>query len=93
MDFEFISEDEIQGVKRGRKSTVPAELVELIRKVPKGQAVVLKDHALNPASETYGKDKASKSAMIRTAGKQAGLKVSTVWTPSGLPQVRIVGSL
>lgn len=93
MDFEFIPEDEIQGVKRGRKSTVPAELVELMRKVPKGKAVILKEHALDPASEDYAKDKASKSAMLRTAGKQAGLKVSTVWTPSGVPQVRIVGTL
>lgn len=91
MDFEFIDESAIQGVKRGRKSTCPPELVDALSKLPKGKAMVVKAFALDPKSATYGKDKATKGATIRTAGKQAGVKVSIVWTPAGVPQVKVTG--
>lgn len=88
MDFEFIDENDIQAVRRGRKTTVPTELVEALRSMPKGKAVVVKDYALDPTSDDYKNEKASVSATIRKAGELAGVKVSIAWTPTGLPQVK-----
>jgi hypothetical protein len=88
MDFEFIDENEIESVKRGRKSTAPAELVEALAKMPKGQAVRIKGMKLDPTSPDYKTDKASVSASIRTAGKLAGVKVAISWSPDGVPQVK-----
>lgn len=87
MEFEFIEENEIEAVRRGRKSTVPAELVEAFRTLPKGKAVKVTDLALDPKSEDYKNDKASVSAIIRSAGKQAGVEVTISWSPLGIPQV------
>lgn len=89
MDFEFIDEGEIESVKRGRKSTVPTELVELLAKVPVGKAVVLRDYAGDPSDEGYKSYKASTSAMLRQAGKTAGVKVTIAWSPAGVPQIRL----
>lgn len=88
MDFEFIDENEIEAVSRGRKSNVPTELVEALKKMPKGKAVRIKDFALDPKSDDYKNDKASVSATIRSAGKQAGVKVVIAWSPDGVPQVK-----
>lgn len=89
MDFEFIDEGDIESVKRGRKSTVPTELVELLAKCPQGKAVVLRDYAGNPSEEGYKSYKASTSAMLRQAGKLAGVKVTIAWSPAGVPQVKL----
>ena len=88
MDFEFIDEADIQSVKRGRKTTVPSELVEMLTKLPKGQAVLLRQFALDPKADDYKTQKASKSAMLRKAGELAGLEVSITWSPAGVPQVK-----
>jgi hypothetical protein len=90
VDFEFIDESEIQAVSRGRKSNVPAELVKALTTVPKGKAVTIKAFACDPKSDDYKNDKASVSATIRSAGKQAGVKVSISWSPAGVPQVKVV---
>ena len=89
MDFEFIDENDIEAVKRGRKSTVPPELIEALASMPKGRAVVLRDLALDPKSDDYKNDKASTSAVIRSAGRQAGVEVSIQWSSVGVPQVTI----
>jgi len=89
MDFEFIDENEIEAVKRGRKSTVPPELVQALASMPKGKAVVLRDLALDPKSDDYKSDKQSVSAMIRSAGVQAGVEVAIQFSPLGVPQVAI----
>jgi hypothetical protein len=88
MEFEFIDENDIQAVRRGRKSTAPAELVEALAKMPKGQAVRIKGMKLDPTSPDYKNDKASVSASIRSAGKLAGVKVAISWSPDGVPQVK-----
>lgn len=88
MDFEFIDETDIQSVKRGRKTTVPQALVDALSKMPTGKAVRIKDYAGDPTAEDYKSHKASVSAMIRTAGRQAGVKVSISWSPDGVPQVK-----
>ena len=87
MDFEYIEENEIEAVRRGRKSTVPQELVEAFRTMPKGKAIRITDLALDPKSEDYKNDKASASAILRSAGKQAGVEVTISWSPLGIPQV------
>ena len=87
MDFEIIDENEIEAVRRGRKSTVPAELVEALRTMPKGKAIRIADMALDPKSEDYKNDKASVSAILRSAGKQAGVEVAISWSSAGVPQV------
>jgi hypothetical protein len=89
MDFEFIDEDDVQSVKRGRKSQVPTELVDLLKRIPKGKAVVLKDYAGDTKDEGYKSYKASTSATIRSAGKSAGIEVTISWSPMGVPQVRV----
>lgn len=89
MDFEFIDEDDIESVKRGRKSTVPQELIDMISALPAGKACRLTEFAGNPADEGYNSYKASVSAMIRAAGKQAGKLVAISWSPAGVPQVRL----
>lgn len=92
MDFEFIDEGDIQGVKRGRKSTVPTELVELFSKVPAGKAIRLTAFAGDPMDEDYKAHKAKHSATIRTAAKMAGVEVKTAWSPTGVPQVTVSAS-
>ena len=87
MEFEFIEESEIEAVSRGRKSTVPQELVEALRSMPKGKAIRVTDLALDPKSEEYKNDKASTSAILRSAGKQAGVEIAISWSSLGVPQV------
>jgi len=88
MDFEFIDENDIQAVRRGRKSTAPAELVDAFAKMPKGKAIRLTGLRQDPTSPEYKNDKATVSATIRTAGKLAGVAVSISWSPDGVPQVK-----
>lgn len=89
MDFEYIDEGDIEAVKRGRKSEVPAELVEALKACPSGKAVALKRYAYDPMADDYKSYKARVSAQFRSAGKAAGLKVTCVWSPAGVPQVRV----
>lgn len=90
VDFEFIDESAIEAVSRGRKSNVPTELVEALRTLPKGKAIAIKALACDPASDDYKNEKASVSATVRSAGKQAGVKVSIGWSPAGVPQVKVI---
>ena len=88
MDFEFIDENEIESVKRGRKSTVSPELVEAFRKVPAGKAVKITALAGDPSdADAYKLHKASASAAIRSASAQAGKKAKISWSSAGVPQV------
>lgn len=87
MDFEFIDEADIQAVKRGRKTTAPRELVEALTKLPKGKVLLVTQFALDPKAEDYKTKKATKTATLRKAGQLAGVEVSVVWSPAGVPQV------
>ena len=89
MEFEIIDQSEMEVVSRGRKSTVPAELVKALAEMPKGKAIRVKGLALDPSQEDYKNDKASTSAVIRSAGKQAGVEVSIQWSSTGVPQVTV----
>lgn len=87
MDFEFIDEGDIEGVKRGRKSQVPQELIDLFKAMPVGKAVKLTAYAGNPSDPDYKAHKANASSVIRQAGKQAGIETRISWSPAGVPQV------
>lgn len=89
MDFEFIDENEIEAVRRGRKSTAPAELVEAFAKLPKGKAIKIREFQQDTTDPEYKTNKQTVSATIRTAGKLAGVTVSIQWTPDGIPQVKL----
>ena len=89
MDFEFIDENDIESVKRGRKSQVPQELVDAIRKLTAGKALALRAFAGDPKDDGYKSYKASTSATIRSAAKLASVKVTVSWSPNGVPQVAL----
>jgi hypothetical protein len=87
MKYEYIEETEVEVVKRGRKSSVPTEVVDAIRNIPAGKTVKFTELALDPTDADYKNGKASVSAMLRQAGKMAGTEVSVRFTPAGIPQV------
>lgn len=89
MDFEFIDESDIESVKRGRKSSVPQELVDVLRKLTAGKALALRAFAGDTKDEGYKSYKASTSATIRSAAKLANVKVTISWSPAGVPQVAL----
>ena len=89
MDFEFIDEGDIEGVKRGRKSQVPQELVEAFKALKAGQAIRLTAFSQDPADPDYKNLKATASSTIRQAGTQAGVKTKIAWSPAGVPQVTV----
>lgn len=91
--YEFISENDVEFVSRGRKSQTPQELVTALRKLTKGQALKLSSFAVDPKGATAKTDKARYSAVIRQAGKQAGVKVTIKWSPAGVPQVIVTGKV
>jgi hypothetical protein len=89
MDFEIIAETEIVSVRRGRKSSVSPELVKALGSLKVGQAVRIPSLACDPKADDFGTQKSSKSASIRNAGTSAGVKVEILWSPEGVPQVKI----
>lgn len=87
-EFEVIDDKDVEFVRRGRKSSVAPELVEMLKKLPKGKTAKITSMAGNPKDEkTYTAHKARVSATLRSAGKQAGKTVRITWTPTGVPQV------
>jgi hypothetical protein len=89
--YEIIDETEVVAVRRGRKSTAPAELVEALRSLPAGKVVKLTEFAGDVDAEDYASHKVNASATIRSAGRSAGVKVAIVWHPTlGVPQVKVV---
>lgn len=87
MDFEIIDETEVKSVSRGRKSMADPELIQALAKLPKGKFVRLTSYKCDPKSDSFTKQKATRSAQIRSAGSQAGVKVEIRWSPDGIPQV------
>lgn len=93
MDFEFIDESDIEAVSRGRKSNVSPELVEAFAKLPVGKAIKVASLAGDTSDiEGYKAHKATASATLRSAGKQAGVTVRIAWSPAGVPQVSVIKS-
>lgn len=87
-EYEYIDADAVSYVRRGRKASVDAALVDALRKLPKGRAIALNSLRQDPASDKYAADKARTASAIRTACKAAGLDgFRILWTPTGVPQV------
>jgi hypothetical protein len=87
-DFEIIDASSVSFVKRGRKPNLNDSLVQRLRTLPNGQALVLRSLKQDPTASTYANDKARIASAIRTACKAAGLSAFSIkWTPDGIPQV------
>lgn len=87
-EFEVVNANDIQFVKRGRKSNANPALIEALKGLQKGQALVVSNMKADPKSENYGTEKSRISSQIRTACRQANLTgFRILWTPNGVPQV------
>jgi len=87
-DFEIVDAKSVQFVKRGRKSVADPKLVEALKKLPNGKAMVIASLKQDPKADTYANDKARVASQIRTACKSAGLDSFSIrWTETGVPQV------
>ena len=86
-EFEFIDEGSMEFTQRGRKSNVPPALVQAIKTMPKGKGVRLSALKIDVKAKTAKTDKARVGATIRSASKQANVKVQILWSPDGVPQI------
>lgn len=87
-DFEIVDASSVSFVKRGRKSVADPKLVEALKKLPKGKAMVIASLKQDPKAPTYANDKARVASQIRTACKSAQLADFSIrWSETGVPQV------
>lgn len=91
MEFEIISADQVEAVKRGRKANVDPKLVSALKTLKAGTVLAVKGMACDPKASDYAKAKAKAGAQLRSAGRLAGVKVSVAWSPTGIPQVSVTG--
>jgi hypothetical protein len=89
--MEFIDTNALEFVSRGRKSNVSPELVKALKELKTGTAVRIPSLTVTASGEAGKKDRARNSAQIRSAAKLAGVKVSILWSPAGVPQVVVSG--
>lgn len=88
--FEEIEENEIESVRRGRKSNVDPALIDALRTLKPGKAIRIPSAGLDPTAPTYRTDKARVSASLRTAMRLAGhSEFSIIFSPEGVPQIRL----
>lgn len=89
-DFEEIPEDQVESVRRGRKSNVDPGLVQALKGLKKGKAIRIPSQSLDPSAPSYRTDKARVSAQLRTAMRMAGhADFSIIFSPEGTPQIRL----
>ena len=87
-DAIYVDADSIQYVKRGRKANLDQGLVDKLKGLPAGKALVISSLKQDPSATTYANDKARVGSSIRTACKAAGLTgYRILWSPQGVPQV------
>jgi putative alpha-1,2-mannosidase len=88
MNFEFIDENDIESVKRGRKAQVDGEMVAFFAKAKVGQSIKVAVLALSTemTKAEADKEKAKHNAKIRSHAKAAGwAKVAIKWDIKGFP--------
>ena len=89
MNFEFIDENEIESVKRGRKAHIVPELVAFLSKAKVGQTVKVSMFALDNSivtPEDKKNAKAKNSAILRSQAKASGwAKVAIIWDTNNVP--------
>jgi hypothetical protein len=89
-EFQFVEASQVEFVRRGRKSNVDQKVVDNLRKLKQGGALILTGLKQNPNADTYQNDKSRTAGQIRTACGLAGLargQYRILWTPTGVPQV------
>lgn len=93
--MEFIDATSMEFISRGRKSNVSPELVSALRELlsQKGKAVRIPSLTVTFTGDDGKRERARVSAMIRAAAKVAGVKVSILWSPNGVPQVVVSGKI
>jgi hypothetical protein len=87
MELEYINADDVVFTPRGRKSNTSPELVDALRKMPKGKAARIPSLRVNPTDADAKTAKARVGATLRAAAKMAGVKIGILWSPDGVPQV------
>lgn len=88
-DFEIVEASSVNFAKRGRKSTVDADLVGKLKGVKVGQTVLVRKMSLNPQSADYKTAKARVSSQLRIACASAGLDTFAIrWTLEGVPSIQ-----
>lgn len=89
MKWEFIDENEIESVKRGRKANVVPELVAFLSKAKVGQTVRVAMFALDNeivTLEDKKNAKAKNSAILRSQAKASGwAKCAIIWDTNNIP--------
>jgi ABC-type tungstate transport system permease subunit len=94
MDFEIVSENDLQFASRGRKSNISdseiAKVRETLKKNPNGW--VLFNNKAIPSGMTNAKEirnhKAANSATLRALAKKLGMKAEIRWHKGTVPAVR-----
>lgn len=91
-DSMFISIDEVEVAPRGRKAQWDDELLDLLGKLKKDQAVRLTDKQVEPTDDEKAQtaERAKVSAVIRKHFRKAhnGQNCRIDYTSDGIPQVR-----
>lgn len=85
-EFEIVNESELNFARRGRKSSSDPAIVAMIAKLTPGQVIVVKKLRVDLTDKSR---KATVSAQLRSAGKQAGVVVDIKFTVDGFPTVRL----
>ena len=87
--FLIVDAEEISFVKRGRKAAANPELIEVLKTLQNGKALLIPSMKVDPKAANYANEKSRISSQIRTACKAANLSgFSILWSPQGVPQVR-----
>jgi hypothetical protein len=87
-DFTIVNASEVAFIKRGRKSKLDDNLVQALRTLPKGKAIVLSGLRQNPNDAKYGNAKSRVSSNIRTACRAANMKSWQIkWAADGTPHI------
>lgn len=94
MGFEFIDENEIESVKRGRKAILIPEMIAFFQKAKVGQTVRVPTMTIdqNKTEAEKKKEKAKFSSTMKNQAKQAGWqKTMVTWDVYGVPNVKRLG--
>lgn len=87
-EFVYVDADAITYVKRGRKANADPILIEKLKGLPSGKALLIPSMKADPSAADYKTEKARISSQIRTACRAANLNdFRILWSPNGVPQV------
>jgi hypothetical protein len=94
--FEEIPEDAVPASGKGRKpNPVTLSVADALRNVKSGKALAIPGLAIvldGLDAEAIKREKARIGAILRSAARLAGVKISVIWN-AGIPTVKILGPL